>query len=52
MNEKNTKPAVRRRQQDAPQSAYVFATATGGHISADNFGNRVVAAAVKLSTSA
>ncbi len=34
--------AVRHGQQDAPQSAYVFATSRGGRMGADNFRNRVL----------
>jgi integrase len=34
--------ALRGRHQDAPQSAYVFATRSGGELSADNFRNRVL----------
>ena len=39
--------ALRGRHQDAPQSGYVFATRGGGRISADNFRNRVLRAAVE-----
>jgi integrase len=34
--------ALRGRHQDAPQSAYVFATRSGGPMSPDNFRNRVL----------
>ncbi len=34
--------AVRGRHQDAPQSAYVFATSEGGRLSPDNFRSRVL----------
>jgi integrase len=34
--------ALRGRHQDAPQDAYVFATRSGGELSADNFRNRVL----------
>jgi integrase len=40
--------AVRGRQQDTPQDAYVFATRSGGRMGADNFRNRVLRATVKL----
>ncbi|MGC2375362.1 MAG: tyrosine-type recombinase/integrase [Solirubrobacteraceae bacterium] len=40
--------ALRGRHQDVPQSAYVFATLSGGRLSPDNFRNRVLRAAVKL----
>ena len=39
---------LRGRHQDTPQSAYVFATSSGGRLSPDNFRNRVLRAAVKL----
>ncbi len=39
--------ALRGRHQDAPQTAYVFATRTGGQMSPDNFRNRVLSAAVR-----
>jgi integrase len=34
--------AVRGRHQDAPQSAYMFATSQGGRMSSENFRNRVL----------
>jgi len=40
--------ALRGRHQEAPQSAYVFATSSGGRLSPDNFRSRVLRAAVKL----
>jgi integrase len=40
--------ALRGRHQDAPQSAYVFATRTGGQMSPDNFRSRVLRAAVRV----
>jgi integrase len=40
--------ALRGRHQEAEQSAYVFATRSGGELSPDNFRNRVLRAAVKL----
>ena len=40
--------ALRSRHQDAPQTAYVFPTRSGGELSADNFRSRVLRAAVKL----
>ncbi len=40
--------ALRGRHQNAPQSAYVFGTLSGGRMSPDNFRSRVLRAAVKL----
>ncbi len=40
--------SLRGRHQDASQSGYVFATLSGGRLSADNFRSRVLRAAVKL----
>ena len=40
--------SLRGRHQDTPQSAYVFATLSGGRLSPDNFRSRVLRAAVKL----
>lgn len=40
--------ALRSRHQDAPQSAYVFPTLTGGRMSADNFRSRVLGSAAVI----